>query len=618
MVTEPELAELFTQVGPVSSVKICRDVQTRQSLRYGYVNFAEPRDAERALEVMNYHALRERPLRLMWSNRDPSVRRSGVGNVFINKLEKSIDSQTLFDTFSRFGNILSCKVCLDPQNGQSLGYGYIHFETEEDAKRSIEQANGKLLKEEKVFVSKFIPRTQRHQYNLTNFTNVYVKDLKDTVDDEQLKTVMSKFGTIKHHQLCKDGNGRPYAYINFETHEAALKAVEETNDQEVEGLSAEGVKLTVQRHQRKAERQAELSKKYQYMKQQRVNSTTGCNLFVKNLDDTIDDKALREAFAKHGDITSAKVQLDERTKTSKGFGFVCFRDPANASKAMEAMNNKVLGSKPLFVGVHQRREMRREVLQMQYTARQASKMSSAMGQMGQQGQMQTNMGQMQMYNQMYPGMPQQMYPGLQQQRAGMVPQGRWPQQGQPGMSYPQQGYPAMPFPGQVPHMQGGRGGRGQAQAGRGGRGGPQQQGAAQAGRGQYPVAGRGVAPPGKMGGNIAVPGRGYVTADQAMQMAQMGQQVPQQAAASVGGNLSLQNLMGMTEEQRKNALGEKLFELIKPEHDPKRASKITGMLLEMDVAETLNLLESPDVLKEKVNEALEVLQAHEQKAAGLA
>ena len=67
--------------------------------------------AERALDTMNYDTLKGKPIRVMWSQRDPSLSGSGVGIVFIKNLDKSIDNKAMYDTFSAFGNILSCKVC---------------------------------------------------------------------------------------------------------------------------------------------------------------------------------------------------------------------------------------------------------------------------------------------------------------------------------------------------------------------------------------------------------------------------------------------------------------------------------------------------------------------------
>merc|ERR1711962_505606 len=287
--------------------------------------------------------MKGRPIRIMWSQRDPSLRKSGVGNVFIKNLDKSIDNKAMYDTFSAFGNILSCKVATYSTNsygrgtgdepGSSKGYGFVHFETEEKAKR---------------------------------FTNVYVKNFGDDLDDEKMLELFSQYGKINSHRVMvnEEGKSKGFGFVAFDEPESAEKAVDDMNGKEINGKQ-----IYVGRAQKRGERQAELKKKFEMMKIERMNRYQGVNLYIKNLDDTIDDERLRKEFSPYGTITSAKVMTDDGR--SKGFGFVCFSSPEEATRAVTEMNGRILVSKPLYVALAQRKEDRKARLASQYMDRVA-------------------------------------------------------------------------------------------------------------------------------------------------------------------------------------------------------------------------------------------------------
>lgn len=613
-VSEAMLFEKFSTAGPVMSIRVCRDNASRISLGYAYVNFQQPADAERALDTMNFDLLNGKPMRIMWSQRDPATRRSGAGNIFIKNLDKVIDNKSIYDTFSLFGNILSCKVALDDE-GNSKGYGFVHFETEEAAQKAIQKVNGMLLGGKKVFVGKFVPRAQRMRdmgETQKKFTNVFVKNFGENLDKEKLEKLFSKHGKITSCAVMTDSEGKSkgFGFVAFSTPEEAEKAVNEMKDFQLEGTEN---KLVVCRAQKKSERQAELKRKYELQKVERMQRYQGVNLYVKNLDDTVDDETLKKHFEPYGKITSAKVMTDENGR-SKGFGFVCFEKPEEATNAVTEMNAKMVCSKPLYVALAQRKEDRRAQLASQYMQRLASmRMHSSMpGTMytpGQGGYFVSN-----------PVQTRGFVGGASLQPGGMRANARnWAMQGQQ-------------YNIQAPYISGAvyqnRMGPGGPRAAAGAR--PQQygQGAMQSGprmgqpRMQQQPGVTGQPQPGQpRPQQVAMSTRPVVVGQKPSnvmysQYAQQQQQQPQQRPAAnqggivVGGQepLTSHMLAQAAPQEQKQLLGERIYALIDklyPGH--KEAGKITGMMLEIDNSELIMMLQDQDLFRTKVEEASTVL-----------
>jgi len=284
------------------------------------------------------------------------------------------------------------------------------------------------------------------------------------------------------------------------------------------------------------------------------------NLYVKNLDDSVDSEELRRNFEQHGAIASAKVMLDDNGR-SKGFGFVCFERPDDATKAVVEMNNRMLSGKPLYVALAQRKEDRKAQLASQYMQRMASmRMQNAAGM---PVYAPTNAGfyvQGTIPNQRGPfvsnNLPAQMRPGNVT---------RWNGLGNPGYGA-MRGY--MVQPNQFGH-----------------RGGPRQQTGARPQQ-HYQTGNR---PQNRPAGVPAVAGQPAAIRQQQQQ---------------IGSQLS-----SVSPQEQKQILGEHLYPRILQLCKEELVGKITGMMLEMDNSELLMMLENPELLQDRVHEAANVLQS---------
>uniref|UniRef100_A0A5B7AK56 Polyadenylate-binding protein n=1 Tax=Davidia involucrata TaxID=16924 RepID=A0A5B7AK56_DAVIN len=591
-VTDGQLFDAFSEFKSLASVRVCRDSSSGRSLCYGYVNFISPQDAISAIEVKNHSTLNGKVIRVMWSHRDPDARKSGIGNVFVKNLSESIDNVKLQEVFQNFGNILSCKVVMS-EDGKSKGYGFVQFESEESANAAIEKLNGSTVGDKQMYVGKFVKKSDRVLPSPdAKYTNLYMKNLDPDVTEELLREKFSEFGKILSVVISKDDNGvsRGFGFVNFDSPDDARQAMEAMN-----GSQLGSKVLYVARAQKKSEREQILRLQFEEKRNEQILKYQGSNIYVKNIDDDVTDDDLREHFSQCGTITSAKLMRDDKG-ISKGFGFVCFSTPEEANKAVNTFHGYMLHRKPLYVAIAQRKEDRQAQLQLHYVQQMAGLAGPSTVIPG---------GYPPLYYTAPPGVVSQVppRPGLMYQPLGLRP--GWRANGfAPPIrpAFQQSPHPVIPnTPRQHRQNRGRMNGYMLPQAGG--------HTVSYVPHLQQPTQSMYFS---KDSSNQQRDGQAkYVPNGRPREM-NKGSGVLSAASNSVGSGsegseMLSSRLAAASQEQQKQILGERLYPLVQ-NHKPDLAAKITGMLLEMDNSELLLLLESPESLAAKVEEALQVLK----------
>ncbi|KAH1078540.1 hypothetical protein AAZX31_19G173800 [Glycine max] len=594
-VSDSHLVDAFSEFKSLASVRVCKDSSTGKSLCYGYLNFVSPQDAIRAIELKNNSTLNGKAMRVMWSRRDPDARKSAIGNLFVKNLPESIDNAGLQDIFKKYGNILSSKV-VTSEDGKSKGYGFVQFESEESSKVAIEKLNGYTVADKELYVGKFVKKSDRILPGPdARYTNLYMKNLDLDVSEATLQEKFSSFGKIVSLVIAKDNNGmsKGFGFVNYDNPDDAKKAMEAMNGSQL------GSKiLYVARAQKKAEREQILHHQFEEKQKEQILKYKGSNIYVKNIDDHVSDEELRDHFSACGTITSAKIMRDDKG-ISKGFGFVCFSTPEEANKAVNTFHGFMYHGKPLYVALAQRKEDRKAQLQLQY-AQQLARLSGPSTAIIPSG---------------YPpyyyaasGVISHVPPraGLMYQHLALRP--GW---GANGFAPPARSFQQSPVPAVSNNTRQHRQNRGKLN------GNSIAQGNTHSGT--YLPQAQQISQPVISSRDSSTQQARYIPSGRQRDVEKGS------GSSSVGSNSGrggsqgsemLHSLLaGAAPEQQKEILGEHLYMLVH-KLKPTLAAKITGMLLEMDNGELLLLLESPESLSAKVEEAVQVLKNSKTKVSG--
>lgn len=150
--------------------------------------------------------------------------------IWIGDIDPWMDETFVRNIFINIAPIKSIKVM--KKNGQSIGYGFIEFESEEIANYVLSNYNGKSI----LGYNKLL-KLSKAQYNLNKKSEdeiqIYICDMDINVNEEQLKDFFEKdFKSVTGAKIICDPYTRiskGYGFIKFKNQEDANRAVTEMN-----------------------------------------------------------------------------------------------------------------------------------------------------------------------------------------------------------------------------------------------------------------------------------------------------------------------------------------------------------------------------------------------------
>ena len=171
-ITESHLIKIFSKYESFISCKICINKFTKRSLGHGYLNFGTKDDADLAIEELNYTKIMSKEIRLMPSMRDIKNRTTVGTTVMFSNIPTSgfsFTTRIFFETFRKYGKILSCKL----ENSNNVAY--ISYFKKEDADNVIRLFDGVTLNNQiincSIFTEKYLRDKNEKQVTMTENIN---------------------------------------------------------------------------------------------------------------------------------------------------------------------------------------------------------------------------------------------------------------------------------------------------------------------------------------------------------------------------------------------------------------------------------------------------------------
>jgi len=155
-------------------------------------------------------------------------------NLIINYLPQAMTDNELYSMFITVGPIVSAKIMRDKSSGYSYGYGFVHYQSPDDASKAIATLNGLQVSNKRIKVSYSRPNTAD-----IKDTNLYVGNVPQGCTEDDLQNLFGSYGNILTKKLLRDqaGKVKGIAFIRFSKKTEADAAMADLNGYQLPGAS---------------------------------------------------------------------------------------------------------------------------------------------------------------------------------------------------------------------------------------------------------------------------------------------------------------------------------------------------------------------------------------------
>ncbi|XP_061761080.1 ELAV-like protein 3 isoform X4 [Nerophis ophidion] len=318
--TQEEFKSLFGSIGEIESCKLVRDKITGQSLGYGFVNYVDPNDADKAINTLNGLKLQTKTIKVSYAR--PSSASIRDANLYVSGLPKTMSQKDMEQLFSQYGRIITSRILVDQVTaGISRGVGFIRFDKRNEAEEAIKGLNGqKPLGAAEPITVKFAnnPSQKTGQALLTQLYQTAARRYTGPLHHQT-----QRFSVIPSLGKGPDPNSSSKPILdNLLNASYGVKRFSPITIDSMTSLA--GVNLT-------------------------GPTGAGWCIFVYNLSPEADESVLWQLFGPFGAVTNVKVIRDFTTNKCKGFGFVTMTNYDEAAMAIASLNGYRLGDRVLQV-----------------------------------------------------------------------------------------------------------------------------------------------------------------------------------------------------------------------------------------------------------------------------